>query len=42
MDLVNSRWGKVLDIGNVSITLQLTGTIDFINESIELLKNMAY
>ncbi len=38
MNLVNSRWGRVLDIGNDSITLQLTGTIDFINESIDLFK----
>ena len=36
IDLVNSRWGKVLDIGSDTVTVQLTGTIDFINSSIEL------
>ena len=36
MDDVNARSGKVLDIGNDTITVQLTGTIAFINSSIEL------
>ena len=38
MDVVNSRWGIVLDMGEHSTTVQLTGTFAYINESIEALK----
>lgn len=38
IDLVNSRWGRVMDFGNETVTVRLTGTYDSINESIELFK----
>ena len=37
MDVVNSRNGRVLDIGKDTTTVRLIGTISFINESIDLL-----
>lgn len=37
MDVVNSRNGRVLDIGKDTTTVRLIGTISYINESIELL-----
>ena len=37
MDVVNSRNGRVLDIGESTNTVRLIGTISFINESIELM-----
>lgn len=37
MNIVNSRNGRVLDLGKNTITIQLIGTISFINESIEML-----
>ncbi|MGI5849539.1 MAG: acetolactate synthase small subunit [Christensenellales bacterium] len=38
MEAVTARSGIVLDIGEKSTTVQLTGTITFINEGIEALK----
>lgn len=38
MDAVTARWGVVLDIGEKTTTVQLTGTISSINEGIEELK----
>ena len=38
MDEITARWGTVLDIGEKTITIQLTGIISSINESIEALK----
>ncbi len=38
MDAINARSGIVLDIGENTTTVQLTGTISFINEGIEALK----
>lgn len=38
MEVVNSLWGVVLDIGDKTTTIQLTGTIQYINEGIEKLK----
>lgn len=38
MDAVTARSGVVLDIGDSTTTVQLTGTISFINEGIEELK----
>lgn len=38
MDAVTARWGVVLDIGEQTTTVQLTGTISSINEGIEELK----
>ncbi|MDD5016581.1 MAG: acetolactate synthase small subunit [Eubacteriales bacterium] len=38
MEVVNSRWGVVLDMGEHTTTVQLTGTISYINESIEAFK----
>jgi acetolactate synthase I/III small subunit len=38
MDDITARWGVVLDIGEKSTTVQLTGTISSINEGIEALK----
>ena len=37
MDVVNSRNGRVLDIGESANTVRLIGTSSFINESIELM-----
>ena len=41
MDVVNSRNGRVLDIGADTTTVRLIGTISYINESIELLSKFA-
>lgn len=38
MEVVNSLWGVVLDIGEKTTTVQLTGTTSYINESIQRLK----
>ena len=38
MDTVNSHGGVVLDFGDKTTTVQLTGTISYINEGIEALK----
>jgi len=38
VDLVNKRWGRIMDIGNETVTVRLTGTSDSIKESIELFK----
>jgi acetolactate synthase-1/3 small subunit len=38
MDAITARWGIVLDIGECTTTVQLTGTISSINEGIEELK----
>jgi acetolactate synthase I/III small subunit len=38
MDDVTARWGVVLDIGENTTTVQFTGTISSINESIEAMK----
>jgi len=38
MDLVNSLWGVVLDMGDDSTTVQLTGTTMYINDGIEKLR----
>jgi len=38
IDTVTARWGIVLDIGEETTTVQLTGTISSINEGIEELK----
>lgn len=38
MEVVNSLWGVVLDIGDKTTTIQLTGTIQYINEGIDKLK----
>ena len=38
MDIVNSLWGTVLDIGDETTTIQLTGSCDYINESIDKLR----
>jgi len=38
MDVVNSMWGKILDIGEETTTVQLTGTCDQIDENIERLR----
>jgi len=39
MNVVNSRNGRILDFGIDTITIQLIGTISFVNKSIELLDN---
>ena len=38
MEEINARWGVILDIGEETTTVQLTGTISQINETIEALK----
>ena len=38
MEDVTARWGIVLDIGETTTTVQLTGTVSFINQGIEALK----
>jgi acetolactate synthase I/III small subunit len=38
MEDIASRGGVVLDIGDVTATIQLTGTVSFINDSIETLR----
>jgi acetolactate synthase-1/3 small subunit len=38
MDAVTARWGTVLDMGETTTTVQLTGTISSINEGLEELK----
>ncbi len=38
MDDVTSMWGLVLDIGEETTTIQLTGTISYINEGIAALR----
>ncbi len=37
-DLVNNRWGRIMDIGNETVTIRLTGTTDSINKSLDLFK----
>ena len=37
-DLVNNRWGRIMDIGNDTVTVRLTGTTDSINKSIDMFK----
>jgi acetolactate synthase-1/3 small subunit len=37
-DLINNRWGRIMDIGNDTVTVRLTGTTDSINKSIEMFK----
>ncbi len=38
MDVVNSNWGVVLDINEKAATVQLSGTITYINEGIDKLR----
>lgn len=37
-DLVNNRWGRIMDIGNETVTIRLTGTTDSINKSLDMFK----